>query len=94
MTTKYKTTGCGKFFLFLLVFAPLAYFGARYFTGESGENPLADLFSKQEKTSTTGSTSDSRLKDQVRKLEKDVQFFERENARLESELKACREAKD
>ena len=31
MASRYKTTGCARFFLFLLFFIPLVYFGLKYF---------------------------------------------------------------
>ena len=34
--SKYKSTGCARFFLFLLIFVPIAYFGASYLM-ESGK---------------------------------------------------------
>jgi len=40
MAKKYKMTGCARFLIFLLVFAPLVYFGVSYFRGE---NPVEGI---------------------------------------------------
>jgi len=31
MASKYKTTGCARFFFFLIIFIPIVYFGLKYF---------------------------------------------------------------
>ncbi len=92
MATKYKTTGCARFFLILIILAPLAYIGASYYNGQDGIQNIKNLFggSADQGTSTGDSASDIyTLQDKVRKLEKDVKYFERENARLEQALRDC-----
>ena len=44
MRPKYKVTGCARFFLFLIIFTPLVFFGAAYFRGESGVQILKDFY--------------------------------------------------
>ena len=34
MTRRYKLTGCARFFIFLIVFVPIAYFGLQFFAGD------------------------------------------------------------
>lgn len=37
---KYKATGCARFFLVMLILAPLAYIGASYY---NGQDPIANI---------------------------------------------------
>jgi hypothetical protein len=46
MSRPYKTTGCFRFFLFIIILAPLAYLGASYYHGQDGIQNLKNLFSK------------------------------------------------
>lgn len=60
-TRPYKTTGCFRFAIFLLLFAPLAYLGASYYNGQDGLGNLKKMFSKVVSvfsgvTTTTSST--------------------------------------
>lgn len=45
-TRPYKTTGCFRFAIFLLIFAPLAYLGASYYNGEDGIGNLKKMANK------------------------------------------------
>ncbi len=40
MRKKYKMTGFARFLIFLLIFTPIAYFGASYY---NGEDPVAKI---------------------------------------------------
>ena len=62
-TRPYKTTGCFRFAIFLLIFAPLAYLGASYYNGEDGMGNLkkqlykiVNVFSGVKSPSAAGST--------------------------------------
>ncbi|HNR08080.1 MAG TPA: hypothetical protein PKM27_12240 [Saprospiraceae bacterium] len=46
MPRPYKTTGCFRFFLFLIILAPLAYIGASYYHGQDGIGNIVNLFKK------------------------------------------------
>ncbi|MDZ4706779.1 MAG: hypothetical protein SH818_00130 [Saprospiraceae bacterium] len=46
MSKPYKTTGCFRFFLFIIILAPLAYLGASYYHGQDGIQNIKNLFSK------------------------------------------------
>jgi cell division protein FtsB len=48
MGRKYKMTGCAKFFIVILILAPIAYFGAAYFNGEDGIQNIKDLLGIEE----------------------------------------------
>jgi len=40
MAKKYKMTGCARFLIFFVIFAPLVYFGVSYFQGENPMDPI------------------------------------------------------
>ena len=44
MRPKYKVTGCARFFVFLIIFLPIVYFGAAYLRGEDGIQKLKDFY--------------------------------------------------
>lgn len=44
MRPKYKVTGCARFFVFLIIFVPIVYFGAAYLRGENGMQMLKEFF--------------------------------------------------
>lgn len=46
MPRPYKTTGCFRFFLFLIILAPLAYIGASYYHGQDGIGNIVNFFKK------------------------------------------------
>ncbi len=41
---KYKATGCARFFLVMLILAPLAYIGASYYNGQDPIENIKGLF--------------------------------------------------
>ena len=43
MRPKYKVTGCARFFIFFLFFAPAVFFGAAYLRGENGVQIIKDF---------------------------------------------------
>ena len=43
MSSKYKATGCARFFLVLIILAPLAFLGASYYNGEDGIENVKSL---------------------------------------------------
>lgn len=93
MSTKYKTTGCAKFFLVLIILAPLAYIGAAYFNGQDGIESIKEIFSSGETQNDDSGEDVYKLKNQLSKYKKDAEFFEKEMNRLEKELEACQNAK-
>ncbi len=93
--SKYKTTGCARFFLVLVILAPLAYLAASYFTGQDGISNLKGIFGSRENTEiTTDEEEIFRLKNQISKYKKDAEYFEKEMHRLEKELEACQNARN
>ena len=52
MASKYKTTGCARFFLFLVIFIPAVYFGLKYFDDRGQLDEWRDKLDLDKKTST------------------------------------------
>lgn len=90
MRPKYKTTGCARFFFFLIIFVPAVFFGAAYFRGENGvqiikdfyHNTVGGIFTKgeekeQDNTKDIYETSD---------LKKQLEARDREIKKLKDEL--------
>ena len=50
MARSYKTTGCFRFVLFIVILAPLAYLGASYYNGQDGVQNIKNFFSKAKTT--------------------------------------------
>jgi cell division protein FtsB len=93
---KYKMTGCAKFFLILVILAPIAYVGASYFNGQDGIQNLKNLLGFSNAADVPASTDDQegevyQLNRDINRLQKDVDYYRRENERLKTELKDCQE---
>jgi len=48
MNKKYKATGCARLFIFMLIFAPLAYLSAAYFQGENGIENIKEMLNLEQ----------------------------------------------
>ena len=60
MSKKYKLTGCARFFIFLLIVAPIVYFGVSYFQGEDPFALIKDTVENvKEKVDSNTSNSDT-----------------------------------
>ena len=90
MKGKYQATGCAKFFLVLVILAPLAYIGASYYNGEDGLAKIKNVVTKE---SSDSPDDVYKLRNQLSKYKKDAEFFEKEKLRLEKELEACQNAR-
>lgn len=66
-------TGCSRFLIFFLIFAPMVYFGVSYFKGENPIEPIRNAIPDSwGKSSDGGSVSeDAIIKGQIKTL-KDV----------------------
>ena len=78
-------TGCARFFLVLIVLAPLAYIGASYFQGEDGIENVKKIF--QFGNSSEDSGSSDTYQNTSRDLQKKVDKLENENAELKKEIR-------
>lgn len=81
---KYKTTGCFKFLIFLILAVPVAFLASSYY---HGEDPLAYVKEKvsQVSTSTETSSNTAALGDaelEINSLRNEIRDLERENENL------------
>ena len=105
---KLKLTGFARFFLVMIILAPLAFIGASYYNGEDGIENFKNLFKgkfKTEKaepveespaTSSTKPMSEIEVNSQISRLQKELDFKTEEADRLfkeNTELKMELEAK-
>jgi len=81
MKPRYKVTGCARFFIFFLFFAPAVFFGAAYLRGENGLQIIKEFVGR-----FTG-------KDNERPAERDPETkpVDETSAELRRELDAARE---
>ena len=92
-------TGCARFFLVMIVLAPLAYIGASYFQGEDGIENVKKIF--QFGNSSEDSDSKDTYQNASRDLQKQLDKVEKENAELkrqirqkDAEIKILKEGKE
>lgn len=96
MGSKYKMTGCAKFFFVLIILAPLAYLGASYYNGQDGIQNIKNLLGmgSEQARGPSGDEATTDLQEQIEKLQRDVKYFESEAERLKEELEACQQARN
>lgn len=83
MASKFKITGFARLLLFLLIFAPIAYFGASYINGENGISKLKDTLGSKAKTEVnTGSSN----QDELNEAEVTIRELRKENAKLKRKV--------
>lgn len=95
MARRYKMTGCARILIVLIVITPIAFFVASYINNADPVEVVSGWFGK-EKTSgalleeeDSGPEEDSQ--EQIRRLQKELDFYKLENQNLEEQLKACQE---
>ena len=93
---KYKSTGCARIFIVLLIVAPIAFFVASYINGSDPIETIRSAFDS-DPTSTTkvidDDTSVSELRAQIERLEKDVNYYKVESETYKKLLDECQAAK-
>lgn len=103
MATKFKSTPFARFFVAMLLIAPLAYIGASYMNGQDGLQNIKNLFtgnqttvmeddiahSNQETTETTYSLE--QLQQDLKEKEMRIEELEQENEALKRENEALEE---
>ena len=102
MASKYKTTGCFKFLIFLLFFVPIAYFGASYYHGVDGiqqikeiigmETSEGDQTEKAEKAKSETYNMDAQEK--IKELENKIKDLEAELYRKNQEIQDLQSMRD
>ncbi len=96
----FKVTGFARFFLFLIIAAPLTFLGASYYNGEDGIENIKELLGLSSSSSSTETASttappppppppveDNALEEKIEELEQKNEELRRENAELRQRLK-------
>lgn len=92
MKPKYKVTGCARFFVFLIIFLPIVFFGAAYLRGENGVQIVKDFWGDLTgKDKTEIRVEDRRdavdQSDRIRQLETELKEAKERIRELEEQLK-------
>jgi cell division protein FtsB len=88
MATRTKLTPFARFFIFLIIFLPLAYFGAAYYRGE---DPIAAIKGMVSGDATTDQATSKRTYDpqeEINRLLKENQALRQQVKELETTLEA------
>ena len=97
MARKYKSTGCARIFLVLIIVAPIAFFVASYINGSDPIETIREWWSSGTETSVVTSPADdetvTELQDQIRRLEKDVDYYKVESETYKKLLDECQDAR-
>lgn len=102
MAKRYKMTGCAKLFIVLLVVAPIAYFVASYVNGKDPIGEISGWFGTdqtenvvdRDEVSSGDAGTEADLREQIRKLEKDVEYYKVEAQNFKSQLEDCQSGKN
>ncbi len=88
MAGKFKITGIGRLFIFLLLFAPIAYIGANFINGENGFDKIKNIFGGPDKMETNVSDADLNTRNEgiIKDLRKENAQLKRKVRDLEAEL--------
>ncbi len=89
MATKYKTTGCFKFLIFLVIAVPVAFFASSYYHGEDPVAVIKEKIGSASETTTSSrpsSTSDDSYKSELNELRNQVRRLKNENQNLKDVL--------
>lgn len=85
---RYKSTGCARFFVVLLILIPLAYFGARLIRGGEGipaiDNYIESIFDGDTQNTDTGKSKNEN--DEIYILTKENEDLRTRIEDLESEV--------
>lgn len=82
---KYKTTGCFKFLIFLILAVPVAFLASSYYHGEDPLAYVKDKISQVSTSSETSSASTADLEDaevEINSLRNKIRDLEKENENL------------
>lgn len=105
MARKLKSTGFGRFLLFMIFLIPIAYLGAAYLNGEDGVGKLKNMLSGEETTAEVVSTANTSvttdlevtveaLKNEIDIKKERIEELEEENATLREKLNEMSQEKD
>jgi septal ring factor EnvC (AmiA/AmiB activator) len=96
MATKYKATGCSRFFFFLIIFVPVVYFGLKYLNDNgqldtirdkieqySDENAVDRVINrKNEETTASSETENEGAEQKIRQL---LDIVEKQRERIDQQ---------
>ena len=90
MAKKYKMTGCARFLIFFLVFAPLVYFGVSYLRGENPIEPIKNAIPESwgKSNSNSSVSEDAILNGKIDAMEERIKSLEQENKDLREIIEA------
>jgi len=87
---KYKATGCARFFVVLLILAPLAYLGASWYLGQDGVGNIKKLLGIGQENSTSDDEvyqpTSADFEKQLSGKDKEIDALKKENADLKSRI--------
>lgn len=88
MAGKVKMTGFARFFIIMLIVAPLAYIGASYYNGQDGVENIKRLFTKGGLNDQSNSKDDTGSVDWFGgNLREQVETLQTENEELKERLR-------
>lgn len=98
MARKYKSTGCARIFIVLIIVAPIAFFVASYVNGTDPIETVRNLFGGDEITNSESTNGEmdantTELKEQISRLEKDVNYYKVESETYKNLLDECQDAR-
>lgn len=98
MARKYKSTGCARIFIVLIIVAPIAFFVASYVNGTDPIETVRNLFGGDEITNSESTNGEmdantTELKEQISRLEKDVNYYKVESETYKKLLDECQDAR-
>ncbi|HHH54151.1 MAG TPA: hypothetical protein ENK91_10865 [Bacteroidetes bacterium] len=96
MASKYKMTGCAKFFIFLIIAVPLAYIGASYYNGADPFQKLKNIEIFKKDKATVDDTkninapiqNESTLKKELELKNEEIDFLKKKIKNLEGIIDA------
>jgi len=95
---KHKMTGCARFFIAIIILAPLAYLGASYYNGQDGIQNIKNLLGiGKHKADDRDTTYHDTAKDLSRDLEakdQEIQKLREQNTQLQKENDALKKEID
>jgi len=88
MRRKYKPTGCLKFLIFMIIFLPIAFFGAHLIQGKDWRDTINQVTGDKteqvtQRPRTTSSSGNSALESQIENLENIIKAKDRRIQELE-----------
>lgn len=93
MRNKYKPTGCLKFLIFMIIFLPIAFFGAHLIQGKDWRDTIQEFTGERTETTTrsteprnTKSVNSSGLDGQIENLENIIKAKDRRIKELEKRV--------